>query len=285
MMVFKKSKELSAHIEELKRKGAEIGFVPTMGALHEGHLALIRESIANNDFTVCSIFVNPVQFNNTEDFENYPSTLEKDLNLLEQEACNAVFLPDVDEIYPSGTENLQAPFDLGIIDEVLEGKYRPGHFKGVAVVVKRLFDIVQPDRAYFGEKDFQQLVLIKQMVKQLDIPVEVVGIPTVRTSEGLALSSRNLRLNPEQKKLALNIYKALSFALIKINESADLKEVKKYVLKQFFNHPNIRLEYFEIIDEHTLLPVEKIKKGQKIRIVAAAYVDNIRLIDNIGIIA
>ncbi len=264
---------------ELKSEGLSLGFVPTMGALHEGHLSLIRRACEENDKVVCSIFINPIQFNNKEDLENYPKTLESDINLLQENDCDILFLPDNDEMYPKPDTTT---FDFGHLDKILEGKFRPGHFNGAAIVVKKLFEIIEPHKAYFGEKDYQQLVIIKAMVKKFSIPVEIIPCQTVREKDGLALSSRNLRLNESEKSIAPEIHKILSEAKSKASKS-NPENIRQWVISKVEMHPGLKLEYFEIVDPHTLITVDTPLKGQKYIAKIAVFLGKIRLIDNIEI--
>ncbi len=266
-------------IRNKKSRGASIGFVPTMGALHEGHLQLIRRSCAENDFTVCSIFVNPIQFNNPEDLKKYPRTLDRDEKLLDGAGCDLIFVPGTDEMYPDNQAD-DLDIDFGMLDKVMEGKYRPGHFKGVAVVVKKLFEIVAPDRAYFGKKDFQQLAIIQHLVKSLSMPVTIVPCNTVREPDGLAMSSRNMRLSASERLIAPRIYEVLS----KVKDELDRKsvaEVKIWATRSIEEVAGLSVEYFEISDQETLLPIQQ--AGAKDRAVAfvAVKLGEVRLIDNI----
>jgi len=267
-------KRLNACVKEKKT----IGFVPTMGALHAGHISLIRRSKQENDLTVCSIFVNPIQFNNEGDLSGYPRMIEQDSKLLIEEGVDILFAPDVDEMYPPG-EELQFDLDFGRLDKVMEGRYRPGHFKGVAIVVKKLFDFVQPTRAYFGKKDFQQLRIIQHMVGEMKIPVEVVPCETVREHDGLAMSSRNLKLTIGERELASHIYDVLMFT--KANaESIPVKKLQVLAHKRLAANPAFRVDYFEIVDKQTLLPVNSGVSQENIIACTAAYLGDIRLIDN-----
>jgi pantoate--beta-alanine ligase len=255
--------------------GKTTGFVPTMGALHQGHLQLISRSCKENDITGCSIFVNPIQFNNPEDLAKYPRTLEQDAEMLEKEGCDLVFAPSVEEMYP---EPVTEKYDFGQLESVMEGRYRPGHFNGVAVVVKKLFDIVEPDRAYFGEKDFQQLRIIQALVEMKNIPVEIVPCPTIRESDGLAMSSRNRRLNPEERIHAAEIYKTLQQAgeLIKTFPVDEVREIssKRLMSKGFI------VDYFEIANSGTLQPAKIREEDPGVIACVAAFLGKVRLIDN-----
>ncbi len=279
MNVFNTVKDLKNHISSLK-KDASIGFVPTMGALHEGHLSLIKKAKAENDYVAVSIFVNPTQFDNTEDLIKYPQTLEKDLELLKSVACDLVFAPNASEIYKN---NIQATsFDFGGIENEMEGKFRKGHFDGVGTIVKKLFEIVNPTKAYFGEKDFQQLQIIKKLIEIEKMPIEIIGCPIFRENDGLAMSSRNTRLTKEQREAAPFIYKILKKAKKKFGtKNAD--EVTKWVTKKFKKHPVLDLEYFIIADENSLKKSNKKENNKPQRAFIAVYAGDIRLIDNLAL--
>lgn len=259
-----------------KQLGNSVGFVPTMGALHEGHLELVRRARADNDVTTCSIFVNPRQFNNPEDLKKYPRSVEEDLAKLEKEGCDMVFVPSVDEMYPDAVEE---EYDFGRLEQVMEGRFRPGHFRGVAVVVKRLFDIMLPVRAYFGEKDFQQLLIIKKLVEKESLPVDIVPCPIVREPDGLAMSSRNLMLSEEGRKRAPFIFQTLNEASGKIPATPP-SELVDFVTERFRQNGHFELEYFEIVTMDGLAPVEKWSESPHIIACIAAYLEGIRLIDN-----
>lgn len=277
MNFFDKKKDLTLWVEEAKKQGALIGFVPTMGALHQGHLDLVKAALGQNQKVVCSIFVNPIQFNNPKDLEKYPRTLQQDLEMLESVGCHTVFCPDEKEIYPTAPSQV---YDFGLMDQVLEGRFRPGHFNGVAIVVKRLFDLVQPHRAYFGQKDFQQLQIIRRLVEMEQIPVEIVACPTVREADGLAMSSRNRRLNPEQRRVAPQIYQVLQEARQRFGHQP-VDQIKQWVQQQIDHSPLMRLEYFEIVAADTLLPVYQPEENQKVVACIAVHLDEVRLIDNL----
>ena len=275
-LLFKKIKELRSYLKSEKCNGKSVGFVPTMGYLHEGHKALIKLARMQNDIVVVSIFVNPTQFGEGEDYDRYPRDLERDLAICEELGVDVVFAPEVKEMYPEGYRTRVCPGDIA---KVLEGKFRPGHFEGVATVVTKLFNIVQPDRAYFGEKDYQQLKIIEQMVRDLNIPVEIVPVPTVRDKDGLALSSRNVYLSPEERESALAIYKSFLLAekMIKAGER-DAEKIKKAMEEFIKRHPHVKkIDYIEITDEN-LNPKRIVEKGD--RILVAVHVGNARLIDN-----
>ncbi len=257
-----------------------IGFIPTMGALHDGHISLVSRAVKECDLVVCSIFVNPIQFNNPNDLKKYPRTEKADLRLLHKAGCHMVFAPSVEEIYP---QEISESFDFGMLDKVMEGYYRQGHFNGVAVVVKKLFEIIEPHRAYFGEKDFQQLAIIKAMTRLLNLPVLIIGCPTVREPSGLAMSSRNKRLNSKQQQVATNIYRIISRAA-EMAAQFSPPELEKWVMAQFDSLPEIRLEYFSICDSVTLQPLSDWMPGRPAQGCIAAYVGEVRLIDNVAIV-
>lgn len=277
MQVLNTRNELVSLIENLKQKGNKIGFVPTMGALHEGHLSLVKESKNNNDITVVSIFVNPTQFNDPDDLKRYPRTLNKDVELLETVGCDIVFAPSVEEVYPVPDTR---KFDFGYLESVMEGAKRPGHFNGVGQVVSRLFDLVKPDKAYFGMKDFQQVAIIKNMVKQLNYNIKIVPCPIIREENGLARSSRNALLDEDHKKNAPHIYATLKKARTFVPQM-NVKELKLWIANEINKNPFLETEYVEIVDDTTLKVTEHWSEpGTKVACVAV-YAGKIRLIDNI----
>ncbi|MDP4600259.1 MAG: pantoate--beta-alanine ligase [Polaribacter sp.] len=278
MKIFKKRDQLKSFLEESKKNKKTIGFVPTMGALHKGHLFLIEQAKKKNDLTVASIFVNPTQFNNQEDLDNYPKTLEKDIELLESVSCDVLFVPTIDEIYHKNV--VSNKFDFDGLEHEMEGKYRAGHFDGVGTIVKTLFEIVSPKNAYFGEKDFQQLQIIKKLVTKNQLPISIKGCAIYREKDGLAMSSRNARLSSEQRKVAPIIYKILKKVKKKFPEETE-GEISEWVENQFKNHPFLQLEYFTIADEKSLKPINIKEFDKKYRAFIAVFAGNIRLIDNI----
>ena len=281
MLIFNKKSDLSAFLRPFIKQNKSIGFVPTMGALHEGHLSLLKKSLTENSITVMSIFVNPTQFNNTEDLDKYPRTLKRDVQIM-QDLSNSiiVYAPDVEDIYEGNT--VSENFEYDGLENQMEGKHRPGHFDGVGTIVKRLFEIVQPNKAYFGEKDFQQLQIVKKLVSKYNIPVEVIGCPIHREPNGLAMSSRNERLSSIAKEKAAIIYQTLSDAK-KLFQTNSAEETILFVENEFKKHPEFQLEYFEIADEATLLPVSKKETDKNYRGFIAIFIENIRLIDNISL--
>ena len=279
MIVFHKVKDLKNYLLSEKATGKQVGFVPTMGALHEGHLAIIRKSEEENDITIASIFVNPTQFNNQQDFDKYPITTAKDIGLLEQNDCDVLFIPSVKEIYPEGTI-FNMNFEVGYLDSVMEGKHRPGHFKGVAQVVKRLLDIVEPHILYLGQKDFQQFKLIEKMIADLKIPVKLKMAKTMREADGLAMSSRNRRLTAEGRKNAADIFSILTNAASLLN-SKSVQEIKSNALKSLSAIPNAEPEYFEIADANNLKLLSDIKESNSVVLCCAVWINDVRLIDNV----
>lgn len=278
MKVFKTKSELKEFLSKVKIKNKSIGFVPTMGALHEGHLSLVEKAKENNDITVVSIFVNPTQFDNKEDLVKYPKTFDNDVVLLESVNCNVLFFPSVEEIYSKNIESEHFSFDG--LEHQMEGEFRDGHFNGVGTIVKTLFEIVEPDVAYFGKKDFQQLQIIKKMVEKHALPVKIKGCDIYREEDGLAMSSRNTRLTKEHRKIAPFIYKTLKNAKKKFGINSAV-EVTEWVQKQFQKHPLLELEYFTIANEKTLETIVKKESGYKYRAFIAVFAGEIRLIDNI----
>ncbi|WCC46957.1 pantoate--beta-alanine ligase [Tenacibaculum finnmarkense] len=278
MKIYKTKSALKEYLASLKKADKSIGFVPTMGALHQGHLSLIKKAKQHNAITVVSIFVNPTQFDNQEDLVNYPKTIDQDIALLESVNCEVLFLPSVAEIYDN---NITADtFNFDGLEHQMEGEFRDGHFDGVGTIVKSLFEIVAPNTAYFGKKDFQQLQIIKKLVKKHQIPVKVKGCAIFREEDGLAMSSRNSRLSEEYRDVAPFIYRTLKKAKKKFGiKSAD--KVTKWVVKKFKKHPLLRLEYFTIASEETLKTVKIKPENEKYRAFIAVFAGDIRLIDNI----
>jgi pantoate--beta-alanine ligase len=283
MLLFKRAGELAGYLERQRSEGAPIGFVPTMGALHAGHLSLIERSRSTTQLTVCSIFVNPTQFNDPNDFRKYPITLEKDLYLLEKAGVHVVFLPEVEEIYPDGMEGLEK-YDLGKLETILEGKYRPGHFQGVCQAVRRLLDQVMPDQLFMGQKDYQQCLVVGRLLDLIGSATELHTCPIVREPDGLAMSSRNLRLSNDDRKKAPAIFKTLSW----LKENWPAESVVDHA-RGLLTAENFRIDYLEIVDTDGLGPLRGDKvdgkrdgsgDGKAIALVAA-FLGEIRLIDNI----
>jgi len=277
MDIFRTKAELQDKITQLKEKNHTIGFVPTMGALHEGHISLVKCCNRENDITVVSIFVNPTQFNDRADYEKYPRDVQKDIDWLKKYNCDIVFNPSETEMYP---EPDNRTFDFGDLDKILEGYFRPGHFNGVAKIVSKLFDYVRPHKAYFGEKDFQQLAIIRQLTEKENMNIGIVGCPIVREDDGLAMSSRNKRLNSDERKNATEISRVL-FESRARKDDMTIEEIKNQVKDQLNKNVYINVEYFDIVDEKDLKPVRSWAESKNIRGVIAAWVGNIRLIDNI----
>lgn len=281
MLIFNKKSDLCAFLSPLILQNKSIGFVPTMGALHKGHLSLLEKSLSENEITVMSIFVNPTQFNNAEDLDKYPRTLERDVQIMQELSNNIiVYAPEVEDIYEGNT--ISESFEYDGLENQMEGKHRPGHFDGVGTIVKRLFEIIKPKKAYFGEKDFQQLQIVKKLVSKHNIPVEVIGCPIHREANGLAMSSRNERLSVLAKEKAAIIYQILLRAK-DVFQTHSAEETTKYVENEFKKHAEFELEYFEIAEETTLLPISVKESNKKYRGFIAIFIENIRLIDNISL--
>jgi len=277
MKVISTVASLHSYLNEADNKKKTIGFVPTMGALHQGHLALVKEASEKSDIVIVSIFVNPTQFNNPKDLERYPRDLQTDIDALETMCCDIVFAPDVKEIYPEKDERT---FNFGTLETVMEGQFRPGHFNGVAQVVSRFFDIIKPKRAFFGLKDFQQLAIIRAMVKQLELPIEIVACPTVREADGLAMSSRNMLLSETQRKNAPVIARSLSDSCNFVAKTT-VEGIKKKVDQAINTTEGLKIEYFEIVDGYSLQPVDNWDESDYIVGCIAVFTGEIRLIDNI----
>ena len=278
MKIFSKKKDLKDCLLAHRSGNKTVGFVPTMGALHSGHLSLIKEAQQKNDIVVVSLFVNPTQFDSAEDLKKYPKTIKNDIELLDSVSCDILFTPSVEEIYENNISSENFNFDG--LEHQMEGKFRKGHFNGVGTVVKTLFKIVAPHKAYFGQKDFQQLQIIKKMVEKHSLKVEVKGCPIFRQQDGLAMSSRNVRLSKKQKAAAPFVYKVLQEVRIKFNTQSVL-EITQWVEGQFKNHPTLQLEYFTVADEKSLESIETKEGFKKYRAFIAVFADEIRLIDNL----
>ena len=275
MKTFATVKELQAELALARSQNKTIGLVPTMGALHNGHLSLVKTAKQHCDIVVVSVFVNPIQFNNAHDLETYPRSVEKDCQLLASAGCDFAFTPSVEEMYP---QPINDKYSFGELEMVMEGPRRPGHFSGVAVVVRCLFDIVQPQKAFFGEKDFQQLAIIRNLVQQIKYNIEIVPCPIVRADDGLALSSRNARLSAENRQQAPKIHATLTEATKKMN-SLSVNGVKRWVLDIFENDNAYEPEYFEIVNDTTLQPIETWNDAKGIVGCIAVWMDDVRLID------
>jgi pantoate--beta-alanine ligase len=281
MPVFQTQNALQIELKKVQNQSKKIGFVPTMGALHKGHLSLLEESLSENEITVLSIFVNPTQFNNAEDLKKYPRTLEKDVELVNKLNKNIfIYAPSVSDIYEGNT--VSASFDYDGLEHQMEGKHRPGHFDGVGTIVKKLFEIVKPTNAYFGEKDFQQLQIVRKLVSKHKIPVNVIPCKIYRETSGLAMSSRNERLSEKARNESKLIHKILLEAKDKFRLKS-AKEVSQFVVSEFNKHKNFTLEYFEIAEEETLLTCKRKIKNKNYRGFIAVFIENIRLIDNISL--
>jgi pantoate--beta-alanine ligase len=280
MEIFKQIAPLKAYINGIRHEGKSVGFVPTMGALHRGHLGLIGASKSENQITIGSIYVNPTQFNNSTDLLKYPRILDKDTEMLEQAHCDVLFCPEDTEMYPVPST---MTLDFGSLGKVMEGQFRPGHFSGVAMVVAKLFNVTQPDRAYFGQKDWQQFTVISRLVEELKFNITLHSIPTLRDTDGLALSSRNLRLNGLERKKAPIFYEALRMAQKQLLRGSKLADVRNEVRKMVESYPEVRLEYFELADSKNLNLLEIVSEAEKPIMCIAGYVGEVRLIDNLFI--
>ncbi|MEI7725849.1 MAG: pantoate--beta-alanine ligase [Bacteroidota bacterium] len=279
MKQFTTIRETRDYLSSQRDTGRSIGFVPTMGALHDGHLTLVKRSKTENDITVCSIFVNPIQFNNKEDLDKYPRTLVPDAKMLALTGCDVLFVPETAEMYP---ENEPATLDIefGMLDKVMEGKFRPGHFNGVAIVVKKFFDITGPTRAYFGKKDFQQLAIIQHLVQTMQLPVAIIPCDIVREPDGLAMSSRNMRLTIAERHLAPKIYQVL----LQVKKKAGklpLADLKEWAINKIQENKALRVEYFEIGNKVTLMPIDNWSHKDQAVAFTAVFLGDVRLIDNI----
>ena len=277
MIIFKKSADLSSYLSTYRNQFGTIGYVPTMGALHTGHISLITNSVSLDKLTICSIFVNPTQFNNAMDFEKYPISIEKDIDLLEKSGCDILFLPLRGEIYPLGIKDLEN-YDLGYLETVLEGKYRPGHFQGVCQVVHRLLEIIRPGNLYIGQKDYQQCLVIRKLMELTGLQINLVVYPTMREKDGLALSSRNIRLTEMERVQAAKIYDTLCFIKkeLKPGYLEDLKERAS----QYLSAEGFKVDYTEIADAATLETISSWDGKRKLVALVAAFINDIRLIDN-----
>jgi pantoate--beta-alanine ligase len=280
MNVFTEIHEIRQFSAQKKLQKKSIGFVPTMGALHPGHIRLIQKSNEQNDISLCSIFVNPAQFNNAEDLKKYPRDLKADLALLEEAGCDAVFIPSTKVMYP-GNRTIKISF--GHLEEIMEGKFRPGHFQGVGLVVSKLFNIVQPTRAYFGQKDLQQLTLIRTMTTELNFDIQIVPVDTVREPDGLAMSSRNKLLSATQRAKATDLFRALSEARNKLIAGESVSSVRDFVYDLFKKNSAIKLEYFEIVRTENLAKIVELMPSEAVSLCIAGYLGKVRLIDNISL--
>ena len=276
MELIRTIREVRSQLSVLRSEVGSLGLVPTMGSLHEGHLSLINRSVSENSHTAVSIFVNPTQFHDDEDFASYPRDLDEDLEILKEYSVDLVFAPPVEEMYPKPDTRI---FDFGGLDRFMEGKHRPGHFNGVAQIVSKLFSIIEPDKAYFGEKDFQQIVIIRKITAAMDLPVRIVGCPIVREPDGLAMSSRNKLLSAGERKSASRIQEALGMARDNAGKTS-VQALRKKTIEYLQWDPVLKVEYFEIVDEQSLKPVQNLTEKGRIRGCIAVKVGKIRLIDN-----
>ncbi len=279
MLIIKKAEDIENQFKSLRKQGKSIGFVPTMGALHQGHISLLKQSKKECKLTVCSIFVNPTQFNDKSDFDKYPNTIARDIEMLSDAGCDILFLPSVKEIYPNGVEN-KTPVNFGFIAETLEGQYRPGHFNGMAQVVERLLRIVKPDKLFMGQKDYQQQLIVKHLIAKTKLKTKLVTCPTTCEKDGLAMSSRNVRLDKEARKLAVEISRTLKKVKSEIrNQKSDISELQKSGFNRLAAFKGIEPEYFEIRNAETLSPPKS--KSEKMVALAAVKIGGVRLIDNV----
>ena len=277
MKIFNEIGPLRTYLKEITTNGRTVGLVPTMGALHEGHISLVEASKKANDITISTIYVNPTQFNNPSDLQKYPRTLEQDAAMLEKVSCDILFCPADGEMYP---DKSLIKFDFGHLDKVMEGEFRPGHFSGVALVVSKLFHICEPTRAYFGQKDWQQLTIIKRLVSELKFNIDIVCIPILREADGLAMSSRNRRHTPELRKQAPVIHQSLKLASELLRTGGEVGTVKKAVKEAIESQTELRLEYVEVTDPVNLTPMNRVDKSAEAIIFVAAFAGEVRLIDN-----
>ncbi len=277
MQIFREIAPLKAFLVEKRRMAQTVGFVPTMGALHQGHISLIQASKTENPLTVCSIYVNPAQFNNQADLQKYPRTPEIDTALLEKAGCEVLFFPDSRDMYESHS---MVRFDFGHLDKIMEGEFRPGHFSGVALVVSKLFHIVEPDHAYLGQKDWQQFAIVRQLVHELKFNVKLRSVPTMREPDGLAMSSRNIRLTSDQRKKATVLHQALMLSCTLLKNGSTIDSVKVDVKKIVERDPEVRLEYFEVTDSENLRLLSNVEESVTPILCMAAFVGEVRLIDN-----
>ncbi len=276
MKIFKAKKELISYLNNFTEKKC-LGFIPTMGALHSGHLDLVEAAKAECEIIITSIFINPMQFNNANDFKNYPNTLNTDLKKLETLNCDIVYIPTINDIYKYGEQVKK--FNFGTLASGMEGAFRPGHFNGMATVVEKFFNIIKPTKAFFGQKDLQQLQIVKALVKKMSIPIKIISIPTVREKNGLAKSSRNNLLSENEKKEAAIIHSCLNYCLK--NKKKGVVKLKSYIQNQFKKQKNIKLEYIEIVNINNMLSINEWRKEGENAICIAAYINSVRLIDNI----
>ena len=281
MIIFKYAEPLARYIQQQKDAAKQIGFVPTMGALHNGHIALIDQSKKDTSITVCSIFVNPTQFNNSSDYQLYPNTIEQDIARLEKAGCDVLFLPAIAEMYPQGTTGLEH-YDLGYLETLLEGKYRPSHFQGVCQVMYRLLSMVQPHKLFMGQKDYQQCMVVSRLLQLMQSPTELITCPTLREPDGLAMSSRNMRLSPEDRQKATTIYKCLTLIKQECNQGKAWTVIKEKAI-QLLTDAGFRIDYIELADANTLQPatatMATIYQGPRVALIAA-FLHDVRLIDN-----
>ncbi len=281
MKVFRDKKSVSQYVSEQKRLGKSVGLVPTMGALHSGHLSLLQECQVENDISICSIYVNPTQFDNKNDLVNYPRTWDADMALLIDQQCDAVFAPTDSEMYPNGFKDISVSMSFGSLEKVMEGKHRSGHFSGVGLVVSKLFHIIQPEKAYFGQKDLQQFAIINKMVADLSFGIELKRCEIVRENDGLAMSSRNVRLSERERYIAPTLQKALKSVKVDLQNGKSISEAKDKAIADICKHKDFKIEYLEVVDVHNLQPIQSYVRSSPVAVCVAAHLGNVRLIDNL----
>jgi len=279
MRTLKRKTKIINFLDDCRKKELSIGFVPTMGALHDGHLSLIRKAKEENDICVCSIYVNPTQFNNPNDLEKYPRQMAEDIILLEEENCDVLFAPENEDMYPENDEEIV--FEFGELANVMEGKFRPGHFNGVGTIVKKLLDIIKPNKAYFGKKDYQQLLIIRSVCEQYNINTEIIGCDIIREEDGLAMSSRNQRLTLKQREEAPYIHSILDYVSV-MGRRMRVNDLKEWVAKKINSNEEMKLEYFEVCDANNLSIIDEWRNSQKAMGFIVVNMGDVRLIDNIA---
>ncbi len=281
MKVFRDKKSVSQYVSEQKSLRKSVGLVPTMGALHSGHLSLLEQCQAENDISICSIYVNPTQFDNKNDLVNYPRTWDADMALLIDQQCDAVFSPTDLEMYQNGFKDISVSMNFGSLENVMEGKHRNGHFSGVGLVVSKLFHIIQPQKAYFGQKDLQQFAIINKMVLDLSFDIELKRCEIVREKDGLAMSSRNVRLSERERYIAPTLNKALESVKTDLQNGKSISEAKDKAIADICKHKDFKIEYLEIVDAHNLQPIQSYVRSSPVAVCVAAYLGTVRLIDNL----
>ncbi|MFT5618027.1 MAG: pantoate--beta-alanine ligase [Arenicella sp.] len=281
MKIFRDKSSVLQYVSEQKSLGKSVGLIPTMGALHSGHLTLVEQSQAENDISICSIYVNPTQFDNTKDLTSYPRTWDADTALLIDQQCDAIFAPTDSEMYSNGLEDVSVSINFGKLERLMEGKHRTGHFNGVGLVVSKLFNIVKPNKAYFGQKDLQQFAVINKMVIDLSFDIKLKCCKIVREKDGLAMSSRNVRLSERERFIAPTLNKALESVKIDLQSGKSIAEAKDNAIADICKHKDFKIEYLEIVDTHNLQPIQSYERSSPVAVCVAAHLGNVRLIDNL----